>query len=67
MIKKVSLTESTEFAESIDSIDSLLRVLCEKILLLHNSVSLRKYTSPISRYIYESNLINLGGHRNSEE
>ncbi|MBK6603881.1 MAG: hypothetical protein KBF99_03295 [Leptospiraceae bacterium] len=46
MIKKVSLTESTEFAESIDSIDSLLRVLCEKILLLHNSsFTLRIYLS----------------------
>ena len=37
--EKIFLTESTEFAESIDSIDSFLRglrVLCEKILLLHN-------------------------------
>ncbi|MBK7054729.1 MAG: hypothetical protein IPH52_06685 [Leptospiraceae bacterium] len=46
MIKKVSLTESTEFAESIDSLLRVLCVLCEKILLLHNSsFTLRIYLS----------------------
>ena len=34
--KKISLTEGTEFTESIDFIDSFLSVLCEKIMLLHN-------------------------------
>ncbi|MBK7055724.1 MAG: hypothetical protein IPH52_11855 [Leptospiraceae bacterium] len=39
-VKKTFLTEHAEFTERIDSILYLLRVLCEKNLLLHNSMEI---------------------------
>ncbi len=39
-VKRISLTERTEFTESLPFIDSflcVLRVLCEKVLFLKNS------------------------------